>query len=51
MGTLTGNLHTLFTSFYQPTPQRYKIMYEGKAFPSDSVRPVPACAIIFWRVY
>ncbi|GAA5963018.1 hypothetical protein JCM8115_002591 [Rhodotorula mucilaginosa] len=36
MGTLTGNLHTLFTSFYQPTPQRYKIMYEGKAFPSDS---------------
>lgn len=38
MGTLTGNLHTLFTSFYQPTPQRYKIMYEGKAFPSDSVR-------------
>ena len=38
MGTLTGNLHTLFTSFYQPSPQRYKIMYEGKAFPSDSVR-------------
>ncbi|GAA5860903.1 hypothetical protein JCM3774_003181 [Rhodotorula dairenensis] len=36
MGTLTGNLHTLFTSFYKPTPQRHKIMYEGKAFPSDS---------------
>lgn len=38
MGTLTGNLHTLFTSFYQPTPERHRIMYEGKAFPSDSVR-------------
>ncbi|CEQ41228.1 SPOSA6832_02928 [Sporobolomyces salmonicolor] len=36
MGSLTGNLHTLFTSFYRPTPQRHKIMYEGKAFPSDA---------------
>lgn len=38
MGSLTSNLHTLFTSFYKPTPKRHKIMFEGKAFPSDQVR-------------
>ncbi len=35
MGGLTGNLHFLMVSFYQPKGNRYKIICEGKAFPSD----------------
>jgi kynureninase len=35
MNQLTANIHVLMTTFYRPTKERYKIICEAKAFPSD----------------
>lgn len=36
MNTLTSNIHFMMSAMYKPTPQKYKILIEKKAFPSDT---------------
>ena len=36
MNSLTVNLHLMMVTFYQPNPQRYKVLMDAPTFPSDT---------------